>query len=50
MNLKRVSRETTKKHIDSKVQNLSEKAQVLAQKAQEKASAENPEADNAQAN
>jgi len=34
-----------KDDIDAKVQNLSEKAQVLAQKAQEKASAENPEAD-----
>jgi len=38
-----------KDDIDAKVQNLSEKAQVLAQKAQEKASAENPEADNGKA-
>jgi molecular chaperone DnaK len=39
-----------KEAIDAKVQNLSEKAQVLAQKAQEKASAEDPQDDNAQAN
>ena len=39
-----------KEAIDAKVQNLSEKAQVLAQKAQEKASAEDPKDDNAQAN
>ena len=39
-----------KEVIDAKVQNLSEKAQVLAQKAQEKASAEDPKDDNAQAN
>jgi molecular chaperone DnaK len=39
-----------KEAIDTKVQNLSEKAQVLAQKAQEKASAEDPKDDNAQAN
>ena len=39
-----------KEAIDAKVQNLSEKAQVLAQKAQEKASAEGPKDDNAQAN
>ena len=39
-----------KEAIDAKVQNLSEKAQVLAQKAQEKASAESPQDDNAQAN
>ena len=39
-----------KEAIDAKVQNLSEKAQVLAQKAQEKASAEGPQDDNAQAN
>ena len=39
-----------KEAIDVKVQNLSEKAQVLAQKAQEKASAEDPKDDNAQAN
>ena len=38
-----------KEAIDAKVQNLSEKAQVLAQKAQEKASAESPQDDNAQA-
>jgi len=38
-----------KDDIDAKVQNLSEKAQVLAQKAQEKASTENPEADNGKA-
>lgn len=38
-----------KEAIDAKVQNLSEKAQVLAQKAQEKASAEGPQDDNAQA-
>jgi len=38
-----------KDDIDAKVQNLSEKAQVLAQKAQEKASEENPEADNGKA-
>ena len=38
-----------KDDIDAKVQNLSEKAQVLAQKAQEKASSENPEADNGKA-
>jgi molecular chaperone DnaK len=39
-----------KEAIDAKVQNLSEKAQVLVQKAQEKASAEDPKDDNAQAN
>ena len=39
-----------KEAIDAKVQNLSEKAQVLAQKAQEKASAESPQDDSAQAN
>ena len=39
-----------KEAIDTKVQNLSEKAQVLAQKAQEKASAENPQDDNAKEN
>jgi molecular chaperone DnaK len=39
-----------KEAIDSKVQNLSEKAQVLAQKAQEKASAEGSQDDSAQAN
>ena len=39
-----------KEAIDAKVQNLSEKAQVLAQKAQAKASAEDPQDDNAQAN
>ena len=39
-----------KEVIDAKVQNLSEKAQVLAQKAQEKASAENPQDDNAKEN
>ena len=38
-----------KEAIDAKVQNLSEKAQVLAQKAQEKASAEGPQDDSAQA-
>ena len=38
-----------KEVIDAKVQNLSEKAQVLAQKAQEKASAEGPQDDSAQA-
>ena len=38
-----------KEAIDAKVQNLSEKAQVLAQKAQEKASAEDPQDDSAQA-
>jgi len=38
-----------KDDIDAKVQNLSEKAQVLAQKAQEKASAEDSEADNGKA-
>ena len=38
-----------KEAIDAKVQNLSEKGQVLAQKAQEKASAEGPQDDNAQA-